>query len=196
MFVLSVWFLLLLLLPHAFAHKICTKNVALIYWRRCDYTVHTPGTYQMFIVYRLHQSTYFRQDSVRAYFICHFVVNCASLWCFKNKSSEFDAFDMVLIATGVCWLFGSTFVALCFIVVVQCGGDFTWNNAFFANLVAIVNYLLCARQVRGPSRWDEVSAVRTSRYRSVESVCAILHISVHVYCKSIQTSEVHWFLNK
>lgn len=90
--------------------------------------------------------------SVRAYFICHFVVNCASLWCFKNKSSAFDAFDMVLIATGVCWLFGSTFVALCFIVVVQCGGDFTWNNAFFANLVAIVNYLLCARQVRGPSR--------------------------------------------
>lgn len=50
MFMLSVWFLLLLLLPlHAFAHKICTKNFAPIYWRRCDYT---QGAYQMFIVYR------------------------------------------------------------------------------------------------------------------------------------------------
>lgn len=89
-----------------------------------------------------------RAGSVRAYFMCHFVVNCASLWCFKNKSSEFNAFDMVLIATGVCWLLGSSslfsFYCSCNAVVLLRGTmHFT-----VLNLVAIVNYLLCTRQVQ------------------------------------------------
>lgn len=119
--------------------------------------------------------------------MCHFVVNCASLWCFKNKSSEFDAFDMVLIATGVCSAVAVSVCSdrrrCCYVIFIFIVSDFTWNNAFF-NLVGIVNYLLC--------KMCNKDLDETAVSACIE--CAFLHsfrCLLHAHCKSIQSSEVH-----